>query len=75
MSTKRMTLALHRRSIRSGLHRHARPLRLALGLAFLAIPLSGCGTASEMWDKITQKDETFVEEPAEKLYNEGLYLD
>ena len=74
MATKRMTLALHRRSIRSGLYRHARPLRLALGLAFLAIPLSGCGTASEMWDKVTQKDDTFVEEPAEKLYNEGLFL-
>ncbi|HLX16569.1 MAG TPA: outer membrane protein assembly factor BamD [Bradyrhizobium sp.] len=74
MSTKRMTLALHRRSIRSSLHRHARPLRLTLGLAFLAIPLSGCGTASEVWDKVTQKDDTFVEEPAEKLYNEGLYL-
>jgi len=74
MSTKRMMLALHQRSIGSGLHRHARPLRLALGLAFLAIPLSGCGTATEMWDKITSKDDTFVEEPAEKLYNEGLFL-
>jgi outer membrane protein assembly factor BamD len=74
MATKRMTLALHQRSIRSGLYQHARPLRLALGLAFLAIPLSGCGTASEMWDKVTQKDDTFVEEPAEKLYNEGLFL-
>jgi outer membrane protein assembly factor BamD len=74
MSTKRMTLALHRLSIGSGLHRHARPLRLALGLAFLAIPLSGCGTATEMWDKITSKDDTFVEEHAEKLYNAGLFL-
>jgi outer membrane protein assembly factor BamD len=27
-----------------------------------------------LWDKVTQKDDTFVEEPAEKLYNEGLFL-
>ena len=39
----------------------------------LAIPLSGCGTGS-LWDKFTAKDDTFIEEPADKLYNEGLYL-
>jgi outer membrane protein assembly factor BamD len=77
MSTKRMTLAGHQPSILSGFQRRARPLRLALGLALLAIPLSGCSTATEVWDsttKIFAKDDTFVEEPAEKLYNEGLYL-
>src|SRR6266478_4176102 len=50
-----------------------RQLRLAVGLAVLAIPLSGCGTGS-LWDKFMAKDDTFVEEPADKLYNEGLYL-
>jgi outer membrane protein assembly factor BamD len=74
MSTKRMTLALNERSIRSGFHRLVRPLRLAAGLAVLAIPLSGCSSATEAWDKVFNKDETFVEEPAEKLYNEGLFL-
>ena len=39
-----------------------------------AIPLSGCGTGA-LWDKFTAKDDTFNEEPADKLYNEGLYLD
>ena len=74
MSTKRMTLALHGLSTRSGFHRLARPLRLAAGLALLAIPLSGCSSATEAWDKVFSKDDTFVEEPAEKLYNEGLFL-
>jgi outer membrane protein assembly factor BamD len=49
-------------------------LRLAAGLAGLAISLSGCSAASEAWDKVFSKDDTFVEEPAEKLYNEGLFL-
>jgi outer membrane protein assembly factor BamD len=35
--------------------------------------LSGCGTGP-LWDKFLAKDDTFVEEPADKLYNEGLYL-
>ena len=74
MSTKRMTLALNELSTRSGFHRLARPLRLAAGLAVLAVPLSGCSSATEAWDKVFNKDETFVEEPAEKLYNEGLFL-
>jgi outer membrane protein assembly factor BamD len=56
-------------------------LRLALWLVVLAIPASGCSSLSETWDstkesvgKVFSKDDTFVEEPAEKLYNEGLYL-
>ncbi|THD50445.1 MAG: outer membrane protein assembly factor BamD [Bradyrhizobium sp.] len=69
-----MTLAPNGLSIRWGFHRLARPLRLAAGLAVLAIPLSGCSSATETWDKVFNKDETFVEEPAEKLYNEGLFL-
>ena len=51
----------------------ARSLRLAAGLIALAIPLSGCGTGS-LWNKFTAKDDTFNEEPADKLYNEGLTL-
>jgi outer membrane protein assembly factor BamD len=45
-----------------------RRMRLAAGLLVLAFPLSGCGTGS-MWDKFLAKDDTFVEEPADKLYN------
>ena len=50
-----------------------RRLWLAASLVVLAIPLSGCGTGA-LWDKFLAKDDTFVEEPADKLYNEGLYL-
>ena len=66
MSAQRMTA-------RSDLTRFGRQLRLAAGLLALAIPLSGCGTGS-LWDKFMAKDDTFNEEPADKLYNEGLYL-
>ena len=48
-------------------------LRFAASLILLALPLSGCGTGA-LWDKFLAKDETFVDEPADKLYNEGLYL-
>jgi outer membrane protein assembly factor BamD len=40
----------------------------------LATMLGGCGTGSSLWDKFTTKEEVTVEEPADKLYNEGLYL-
>jgi outer membrane protein assembly factor BamD len=50
-----------------------RQLRLAACLIVLAVPLSGCGTGA-LWDKFFAKDDTFVDEPADKLYNEGLYL-
>jgi outer membrane protein assembly factor BamD len=73
MSTQRMTLARRKLSASSGLHRLGRRLRLAAGLVVLAIPLSGCGTGA-LWDKFFAKDDTFVEEPADKLYNEGLFL-
>jgi outer membrane protein assembly factor BamD len=68
-----MTLELRKRSSRSDLHWFGRQLRLAASLAVLAIPLSGCGTGA-LWDKFMAKDETFKDEPADKLYNEGLYL-
>src|SRR5260370_43413 len=73
MSVQRMTREL--RKISAGLGRTgvSRQLRLAAGLVMLAIPLSGCGTGA-LWDKFLAKDDTFVEEPADKLYNEGLFL-
>jgi outer membrane protein assembly factor BamD len=73
MATARMTLELRRKSAEPGLNRLGRRLRLAAGLIVLAVPLSGCGTGA-LWDKFFAKDDTFVEEPADKLYNEGLYL-
>ena len=73
MSAQRMTLEPCTSSGSSGLHRAGRSLRLAAGLIALALPLSGCGTGA-LWDKFTAKDDTFVDEPADKLYNEGLYL-
>jgi outer membrane protein assembly factor BamD len=57
----------------SGFRRTGRSLLMAAGLIALAISLSGCGTGA-LWDKFMQKDDTFVEEPADKLYNEGLFL-
>lgn len=69
MSALRLTLITRTSSVR----RIVRPLRLAIGLIVLAIPLSGCGTGA-IWDKFFAKDDTFNEEPADKLYNEGLYL-
>ncbi|WP_371422881.1 outer membrane protein assembly factor BamD [Tardiphaga sp.] len=69
MSAQRITLE----SRDSLLTRFGRHVRLASGLVVLAVPLSGCGTGA-IWDKFSSKDDTFVEEPADKLYNEGLYL-
>ncbi|KZD22774.1 outer membrane protein assembly factor BamD [Tardiphaga robiniae] len=69
MSAQRITLE----SRDSLLTRFGRHVRLASGLIVLAVPLSGCGTGA-IWDKFGTKDDTFVEEPADKLYNEGLYL-
>lgn len=50
-----------------------RRLVLAAAGVVLSISLGGCGTGNIM-DKFFSKDENFVEEPADKLYNEGLYL-
>jgi outer membrane protein assembly factor BamD len=66
--------AREQRSISADSRRAAgRRLLLAATLIALAFPLSGCGTGA-LWDKFLAKDDTFVEEPADKLYNEGLYL-
>jgi outer membrane protein assembly factor BamD len=75
MSVKLLQRKLRSLSVRSGAADHSvlRRARLALSLIVMAIPLSGCGTGA-LWDKFLAKDDTFVEEPADKLYNEGLYL-
>src|SRR6202171_1774841 len=79
MSAQRMTRELRKISAGTGSNPVAgssevsRQLRLAAALAVLAMPLGGCGTGS-LWDKFLAKDDTFVEEPADKLYNEGLFL-
>jgi outer membrane protein assembly factor BamD len=52
----------------------SRAVRVAALLA-TALPLGACSTVSGWWDSILgKKDETFVDQPADKLYNEGLYL-
>ena len=73
MSAMRMALEQRNSSDVSGLTKAARTLRFAAGLIVLALPLSGCGTGA-LWDKFMAKDDTFVDEPADKLYNEGLYM-
>src|SRR3984885_5557319 len=67
MSIQRITRPLRR--ISAG----TRQLWLGACLVVLALPLSGCGTGA-LWDKFFAKDETFSDQPADKLYNEGLYL-
>jgi len=44
-------------------------LSAVLALALLVVPLGGCGSLN-FWSK----DETVPDEPAEKLYNEGVFL-
>jgi outer membrane protein assembly factor BamD len=74
MFAKRMALELNALMGRASRDRFGRQLRLAAGLAVLAVTLSGCGTGA-LWDKFTAKDETTIaDEPADKLYNEGLFL-
>jgi outer membrane protein assembly factor BamD len=73
MLAQRLTLRTRTLSAAASVGRVGRQLRLAVGLIVLAIPLSGCGTGA-LFDKFFAKDDTFVEEPADKLYNEGLYL-
>jgi outer membrane protein assembly factor BamD len=77
MSTKRMTLADGRPLFRARLAGVARPLGVAAGFVLLALSLGACSSGSDIWEsttKIFSKDDTFVEEPAEKLYNQGLFL-
>jgi outer membrane protein assembly factor BamD len=73
MSAQRLMLGARFSSARASLGRISRQVRLAVGLIVLAAPLGGCGTGA-LYDKFFAKDDTFVEEPADKLYNEGLYM-
>jgi len=51
-----------------------RALRVT-GLLLAALQLGACSTVGGWWDSILgKKDDTFVDQPADKLYNEGLYL-
>jgi outer membrane protein assembly factor BamD len=68
-----MTVESLNSPVRSFAKRLGRQVRLVAGLVLLAVPLAGCGTGA-LWDKFMAKDETFVDEPADKLYNEGLYM-
>jgi outer membrane protein assembly factor BamD len=68
MSVQRVTRGFRKMAVA------ARRMRFAASLIVLALPLSGCGTGA-LWDKFMAKDESaFADEPADKLYNEGLYL-
>jgi outer membrane protein assembly factor BamD len=72
MSAQR--LGLRNRLVSRGSDRFWRSLPLVASLLMLALPLGGCGTGA-IWDKFLAKDEDkFNDEPADKLYNEGLYL-
>jgi len=53
-----------------------RQAMLVTCLAAFAIGLGGCSSSmGEMWDKLKgNKEDSFVDEPADKLYNEGLYM-
>jgi outer membrane protein assembly factor BamD len=74
MSAQRVMLELRGISARSGFNRLGRQLCLVAGLVALAMPLGACSGDSSLWDKLTVKDDTAPEEPADKLYNEGLFL-
>jgi len=56
-----------------GGERLRRSLPAILSLLVLSLPLGGCGTGA-LWDKFMAKDDKIVDEPADKLYNEGLFL-
>jgi outer membrane protein assembly factor BamD len=75
MSAQRVMLELRKISARTGVNRLGRQLCLVTGLVALAMPLGACsGDSSSLWDKLTAHDEVAPEEPADKLYNEGLFL-
>jgi outer membrane protein assembly factor BamD len=62
----RFSVRLHKSS------RRGRQLARALALVLSAAPLGACDTLSNLpW---FNKDEPVLDEPADKLYNEGLYL-
>jgi outer membrane protein assembly factor BamD len=54
--------------------RAARTLRLGAALLVLALPLGACSSVAGTWDKVFGKEEAPLDEPADKLYNQGLFL-
>ena len=73
MSAQRLTIETRGSSAALLRARFGRALRLAVAPMVLATMLGGCGTGA-LYDKFFAKDDTFIEEPADKLYNEGLYM-
>src|SRR3954470_23386792 len=73
MSAQRLTIETRGASAALSGARFGRALRLAVAPIVLAALRGGCGTGA-LYDKFFTKDDTFVEEPADKLYNEGLFL-
>jgi len=73
MSAQRLTIETRGLSAALLRARFGRALRVAVAPIVLATLLGGCGTGA-LYDKFFAKDDTFVEEPADKLYNEGLFL-
>lgn len=59
---------LSRTSVRSG---RKAALARVLALALIVAPLGACGS---LWNPFASKDDRLPDEPADKLYNEGLYL-
>ena len=73
MSAQRIALGLRNGETSRRGDRLRRGLPMIFSLLALSLPLGGCGTGA-LWDKFLAKDDKMVDEPADKLYNEGLYL-
>jgi outer membrane protein assembly factor BamD len=72
MAASRSTFETHGPSFRRGLRGR---VLLAICMMAFATSLAGCSSMGDMWDKLKgNKDDSFVDEPADKLYNEGLYM-
>jgi outer membrane protein assembly factor BamD len=56
----------------NGSDRRTSAVARAIALVVLLAPLGACSSLSSIFSK--SDDETYVEEPADKLYNEGLFL-
>jgi outer membrane protein assembly factor BamD len=54
--------------------RGARKLWLGAALLVLTVPLGACSSMGGAWDKLFGKEDTPIDQPPDKLYNEGLYL-
>ena len=54
--------------------RGARGMRQGVTLLALALSLGGCSSVAGTWDKLFGKEDAPLEEPADRLYNQGLYL-